>query len=97
LRGGRTMEEAVEDVRRSHRRYARRQATWNRHQLPPGAIFLDAALPQTELVEAILNAWSDPGDVPEETSDGREQPRRSGDLKVSEQAGEEDRRGERPS
>lgn len=63
LRGGRTMEEAVEDVRRSHRRYARRQATWNRHQLPPGTVFLDGTLPLVELVERILDAWRDPGSV----------------------------------
>jgi len=63
LRGSGTLEEAMEEVQRSHRRYARRQITWNRHQLPRGTVFLDGTLPQVELVERILDAWGDTGSV----------------------------------
>jgi tRNA dimethylallyltransferase len=57
LQGSLTLEEAVAAVQRSHRRYARRQITWNRHQLPQEAIFLDGTLPQSVLVEEVLGAW----------------------------------------
>jgi len=57
LRGELTLEETTEEIRRAHRRYARRQMTWNRHQLPPGTMLLDGTLPTAELVERIACAW----------------------------------------
>jgi len=65
LRGELTLEEATEEIQRAHRRYARRQMTWNRHQLPPGAVFLDATLPVAALVDRIACAWSRSQDDPE--------------------------------
>jgi len=64
LQGSLTLEQAVEEVQRSHRRYARRQLTWNRHQLPPGAVFLDGTLSTPELVGRLLHAWGDSGRAP---------------------------------
>jgi tRNA dimethylallyltransferase len=57
LRGEISLEEAVEEIQQSHRRYARRQLTWNRHQLPEEAVFLDATRPPSELVGEILDLW----------------------------------------
>lgn len=61
LQGEVSLEEALEEIRRSHRRYARRQITWNRHQLPMGATVLDGTRPGAELVEGILAAWAEGG------------------------------------
>jgi tRNA dimethylallyltransferase len=57
LAGETTLEEAAERVRIATRRYARRQATWFRHQLPPTAVRLDADRPAGELVADIIRAW----------------------------------------
>ena len=62
LQGDLSLDDAVEEVRRSHRRYARRQMTWNRHQLPEGTTFLDGTRPGSELVEEILEVWEANGD-----------------------------------
>lgn len=59
LRGGISLEEASEEIRRAHRRYARRQMTWNRHQLPREAVFLDGTLSEAELVEEVLRVWQE--------------------------------------
>jgi tRNA dimethylallyltransferase len=56
LRGERSLEEAVMLVKAATRRYARRQLTWLRHQLPP-ATRLDAARPPDELADVIAQAW----------------------------------------
>ncbi len=61
LQGELSLEEAVEEIRRSHRRYARRQMTWNRNQLPEGAVFLDGTRPREELVAEILEIWGGRG------------------------------------
>lgn len=58
LRGTATLEEATDEIRRAHRRYARRQATWYRHQLPPGTLVLDGVEPLEDMVERILAEWS---------------------------------------
>lgn len=50
-------EEMLQEIQRSHRRYARRQITWFRHQLPEGTIRLDATRPQELLVEEALAHW----------------------------------------
>jgi tRNA dimethylallyltransferase len=57
FRGERTIPEALDLVKAATRRYARRQVTWFRHQLPPGARRLDATLPHDELAETIARAW----------------------------------------
>ena len=57
LAGEITLDEAVEEIRRNTRRYARRQLTWYRNQLPEGAVRVDAMAPRDEQVEAVLAAW----------------------------------------
>ncbi|MBI4543979.1 MAG: tRNA (adenosine(37)-N6)-dimethylallyltransferase MiaA, partial [Gemmatimonadetes bacterium] len=53
----RTVEQAVAEIRRNTRRYARRQLTWFRNQLPAGAIWLDASRPAGELVRSVMDPW----------------------------------------
>jgi tRNA dimethylallyltransferase len=57
LRGEVSVEEALERVRKHTRAYARRQLTWFRHQLPPGAVWLDATRPRAELAAEIEGSW----------------------------------------
>jgi tRNA dimethylallyltransferase len=57
LRGERTLEEALELVRKNTRAYTRRQDTWNRKQLPPGAVRLDTTRPRAELAKAVAARW----------------------------------------
>ncbi|HEX8692044.1 MAG TPA: tRNA (adenosine(37)-N6)-dimethylallyltransferase MiaA [Longimicrobium sp.] len=59
LRGERTLAEALELVRRNTRAYTKRQETWNRRQLPPGSVRLDATRPREELVEEIVRRWNE--------------------------------------
>jgi hypothetical protein len=33
--------------------------TWNRHQLPPGTVFLDGTLPESDLVDRVLRVWNE--------------------------------------
>lgn len=54
VQGRRSLEDGIQDIQRATRRYARRQMTWLRHQLPGDAIWLDATRPQDELVEEII-------------------------------------------
>lgn len=61
LRGAVTLEEAVEEIRKNTRRYARRQLTWFRHQLPESAVRLDATTPVEEQADAALAAFADAG------------------------------------
>ncbi|MCI0435535.1 MAG: tRNA (adenosine(37)-N6)-dimethylallyltransferase MiaA [Gemmatimonadetes bacterium] len=56
-RGERTLAEAVSLTQAATRRYARRQRTWFRHQLPPEARRVDAEQPVTELVNGMLGQW----------------------------------------
>lgn len=58
LRGDRTLEEALDLVSRNTKAYTKRQLTWARTQLPPGAHWLDATRPRPELVDEIAAAWS---------------------------------------
>jgi len=48
---------ALDASQRATRRYARRQLTWFRHQLPADRIVLDATRPRAELVAEVLSAW----------------------------------------
>jgi L-malate glycosyltransferase len=57
LRGERSLQEALDLIRSNTRAYARRQLTWFRHQLPEGAVWLDATLPKGELAERIVAGW----------------------------------------
>ncbi len=59
LQGDLTLEEATDEIRTSHRKYARRQITWYRHQLPQGTFVLDGALGGEEKVERVLSEWAD--------------------------------------
>ncbi|MBX6363024.1 MAG: tRNA (adenosine(37)-N6)-dimethylallyltransferase MiaA [Gemmatimonadetes bacterium] len=57
LEGRTTLDDAVDAIQRATRRYARRQLTWFRHQLPPGAVRLDATRPVAALADEIAAAW----------------------------------------
>jgi len=58
LKGRTGLEEAVEEIQRAHRRYARRQITWFRHQLPPGTRGVDPRHPHDELAREIRALWN---------------------------------------
>ena len=55
--GERTLEEALELVKKNTRAYTKRQATWFRTQLPEGAVWLDGTRPRDELAEEIAARW----------------------------------------
>lgn len=57
LRGERDLESAADLVRRNTRAYAKRQLTWLRHQLPPGAVWLDPLEPGSDPVQRIVEGW----------------------------------------
>jgi tRNA dimethylallyltransferase len=57
FRGEYALPEALALVKAATRRYARRQLTWLRHQLPP-AIRLDATADASTLAAAIVQAWN---------------------------------------
>jgi tRNA dimethylallyltransferase len=59
LKGRLSLAEATEAARRATRRFARRQLTWFRHQLPAGANHLDATQPARRLAARIVEAWRD--------------------------------------
>jgi tRNA dimethylallyltransferase len=59
LRGEMSLEVTVDAIQRATRRYARRQLTWFRHQLPADAVRLDGMRPPGELVEQIARIWQD--------------------------------------
>ncbi|CAN5790313.1 tRNA (adenosine(37)-N6)-dimethylallyltransferase MiaA [soil metagenome] len=61
LRGERTLEEALDLIRKHSRAYARRQLTWFRHQLPAGATWLVATRPSDALVDEIVARWEAEG------------------------------------
>lgn len=58
IRGERSLDEAVELIRSATRRYARRQLTWLRHQLPRRTTWLDAAAPASAIADRIVQIWS---------------------------------------
>jgi len=68
LRGETTLGQAVEDIRRGTRRYARRQLTWFRNQLPDSVTRIDATEPveqQARIALAALDAAGFPITDPE--------------------------------
>jgi tRNA dimethylallyltransferase len=56
LMAGRDLDDALDDMRRQTRQYARRQLTWFRNQLPD-ALRVDATLPFDERVRVIADHW----------------------------------------
>lgn len=56
-RGEVAREEALARMQRATRRYARRQMTWFRHQLPRTAVWLDAGEPLEELAARCGELW----------------------------------------
>ncbi|MFC1574579.1 tRNA (adenosine(37)-N6)-dimethylallyltransferase MiaA [Gemmatimonadota bacterium] len=61
LRGEMTLDEVTQEIQQSHRRYARRQITWFRHQLPSGVVRLDGTLPAEVLAEQVTALWRGAG------------------------------------
>ena len=61
LEGRATEEETVREIARSTRRYARRQLTWFRNQLPPDTLRVDATRPLGTQVGEVLDAWARAG------------------------------------
>lgn len=58
LDGEWSLEEAADAIRHATSRYARRQLTWFRNQLPGHGVHrLDATRPGPELVEAVVETW----------------------------------------
>ena len=57
LEGRISLEDAKEAIRVATRRYARRQITWFRHQLPGDAVRIDATTPLEARVARTLDAW----------------------------------------
>jgi tRNA dimethylallyltransferase len=57
LRGEWTLERAADEIRRATRKYARRQLTWYRHQLPGGWVAVDAAAPLVDQARQVIGIW----------------------------------------
>jgi tRNA A37 N6-isopentenylltransferase MiaA len=57
LGGEMTLDEALDEMRQQTRRYARRQLTWFRNQLPPDALRLDGRLPLDEKADQVERVW----------------------------------------
>ncbi|MHB1169775.1 MAG: hypothetical protein ACYC28_10905, partial [Longimicrobiales bacterium] len=57
LEGDTSLDTAAEQIRAATRRYARRQLTWLRHQLPENAVRIDANAPAAEIGAAIVMRW----------------------------------------
>ncbi len=62
LQGELTLEQAVDEIQRASRRYARRQVTWFRNKLPTDAVWLDATRSEADLVEQIAADWKETGE-----------------------------------
>jgi len=58
LQGASTREEMVDEIAASTRRYARRQLTWLRNQLPAGTASVDATLPLEAQVDHVVSLWT---------------------------------------
>ena len=58
LKGDVSLEESARMIEVATRRYARRQMTWFRHQLPSDAVRVDATAPLEDRVSRTLDAWS---------------------------------------
>jgi len=76
LRGEVDREEAKARIRSATRRYARRQMTWFRNQLPTEAVHLDATEPVRLHADRVVAAWEEAGRAAPSTS----QPRKDATL-----------------
>lgn len=61
LEGEATLTDALEEIRRSTRQYARRQLTWFRNQLPESAVRVDATEPVEVQRDQVVAAWEAAG------------------------------------
>lgn len=61
LAGELSLEQAAERIVKATRAYARRQETWLRHQLAPGAVRVDGGAPLEERAEEVVRAWTEQG------------------------------------
>ena len=61
LLGKVTLEEAMEEIRGNTRRYARRQLTWFRNQLPDSVRLVDATNPVERQAQEVQEAWLEAG------------------------------------
>ncbi|MBT8338102.1 MAG: tRNA (adenosine(37)-N6)-dimethylallyltransferase MiaA [Gemmatimonadetes bacterium] len=59
LRGEMALPDALDEMRRQTRRYARRQGTWFRNQLPSDTLRLDAREDRETLLDRIVAVWND--------------------------------------
>lgn len=59
VRGEADLSAALDGMQRETRRYARRQITWFRHQLPEHVVRLDATLPLAELRRRVVGTWEE--------------------------------------
>jgi tRNA dimethylallyltransferase len=57
LQGTSTLEQAIDEIQRASRRYARRQLTWFRHQLPEDAVWIEADQPAADIAEQVVRTW----------------------------------------
>lgn len=57
LRGERSLDDALDLVRKNTRAYAKRQMTWFRHQLPEGSTWLDATRPVEVLADEVVEGY----------------------------------------
>ena len=57
LEGRLSLEDALDATRRATRRYARRQLTWFRNQVPPDTVRIDALQPPETQCARVLDAW----------------------------------------
>ncbi len=57
LRGELSLDDALDRMRSQTRKYARRQLTWFRHQLPEDAVRVDASRPLSAQAEEVVEAW----------------------------------------
>ncbi len=65
LRREATLEEAMDRIRHNTRRYARRQLTWFRHQLPRDAVRIDATASLDDQLDTVIGALRGAGLVSE--------------------------------
>lgn len=61
LREGTGLNETADEIRRSHRRYARRQVTWYRHQLDAGVVVMEGTEPVEKLARTVVELWEGAG------------------------------------
>lgn len=59
LRGELSLAEAASLAKRNTRRFARRQLTWFRHQLPDRAVWMRGDRPLEELVARVVTSWEE--------------------------------------